>query len=61
DFKMLEELDRRCWHKYPSRRPNVDQLLREIKKMRCLGPKRIEEDIDENEKRSKSRDPFRSG
>ncbi|CAG8516608.1 3107_t:CDS:2 [Ambispora gerdemannii] len=40
----------RCWHDDPSQRPNIDQLLKEIKKTRRFGSKWIENDIDENEK-----------
>ncbi|CAG8491056.1 2604_t:CDS:2, partial [Ambispora gerdemannii] len=48
--RCWKNLMERCWHKDPLQRPNIDQLLREIRKTRRLGSNWIENDIDENEK-----------
>ncbi|CAG8471481.1 11991_t:CDS:2 [Ambispora gerdemannii] len=46
--RCWKDLMKKCWHANPAQRPNVNQLLEEIREIRRLGSKWIVENIDED-------------
>ncbi|CAG8586581.1 2278_t:CDS:1, partial [Ambispora leptoticha] len=47
--KSWKDLIEECWNENPKKRPNANQLGKQLKKIRRRGAKWIEKDIDESE------------